>query len=291
MKGRRIIIATDLSDNAAPAARWGWQLSQRLGLEVTVVHVIDITLKSWKGTLSVLEDPELRLRAEARLRAWFEQHSGGQADEVVVAVGSTLQKLTDLSARHDAALLVIGMSGRGAWNKFVFGSTALRIVHAAPCPVAVVHPEHDVPSAPYNIAIGTDFSETSTPAIALGCELARVLSTHVDIVHASVLPSNTVILDTELPEELRSTAVVDWAERAMARFADDHADALEGVDYDCHVVVDSPVRGLLDFVDQHGIDLLALGHYGRSASAMTRRASVMIKAVQHMRCTTLIVPG
>ncbi|MBA2665129.1 MAG: universal stress protein [Bradymonadaceae bacterium] len=290
MKGSKLILATDLSENAGPAARWAEQFGQRMGLDVVVVHVLDITLRSWQGAYDVLEDNKLRDKALARLADWYEKHTGVAPAEVVLEVGSPLHRLSEVCKSQGAAMLVLSMSGKGAWNKFVFGSTALKLVHSPPCPVVIVHPEHSQVEASPALVVGTDFSKTSDPALSLAGAVARKLGGRIDIVHANVLPSSTLIFDTELPEELQHTAVVDWAEASMERFVQDHVEDLSGLAFDCHVITDYPVHGLLEFVEQNGIDMLFLGHYGKDAGTMSRLSSVMIKTVQQMRSTVVIVP-
>jgi nucleotide-binding universal stress UspA family protein len=291
MKGSKILVATDLSKNAAFAARWAVDASARLGLPVALVHVLDITVKSWKGEFDVLADPALRSRAVARLEQWFEEHTERKPDEVLLDVGSPADRIARMCKDHDPALLVLSISGKGAWNRFIFGSTALRLTHVTPCPLVLVHPEHErLPERP-RMAVGTDFTPPSDRAVAFAGDLARRLDAHVDLVHASALPTTTVILDTELPVELASTAVVHQAEEAMERFAQAHGEDLKGLHYASHVVTDHPARGLLEFVDQHGIDLLVLGHYRTETSALGRIGSVMVKTVQQSRTTVLIVPG
>ena len=53
-----------------------------------------------------------------------------------VVEGSAERKLVDAST--DAALVVVGSRGRGAFRAMVAGSTACALIHGAICPVAVV---------------------------------------------------------------------------------------------------------------------------------------------------------
>lgn len=291
MDGKKILVATDLSQNAAPAARWALDLSDRLGLPLALVHVLDITVKSWKGEFDVLADTALRERAIGRLRSWFEEQTGRRPDEVVLDVGSPTERILRACEVHEAAVLVLSMSGKGAWNKFIFGSTALKLTHEPPCPLVIVHPDRGRLEGDVRLAVGTDFEKQADKTVVFAGELARKLGAKVDLVHAHALPSTTVILDTELPTELRSTSVVHWAEQSMERFAEAHHEDLTGVEYACHTVTDHPVHGLLEFVDHHGVDVLVMGHYKRGTKPMQRMGSVMVKTVQQMRTTMIVVPA
>lgn len=296
MKGKKILVATDLSQNAAPAARWALDLSERLGLPLALVHVLDITVKSWKGEFDVLADQALRKRALGRLTSWFEDQTGRRPDEVILDVGSPAERILRACEEHEAAVLVLSMSGKGAWDRFIFGSTALKLTHDPPCPLVIVHPDHGRLGEEVRLAVGTDFEQQADKAVVFAGELARGLGAKVDLVHAHPLPSTTVILDTELPSELRSTSVVHWAKQAMERFAEAHTEDLSGVEFACHTITDHPVRGLLEFVDQQGVDILVMGHYKKGTKPIQpmgrqRMGSVMVKTAQQMRTTMIIVPA
>ena len=47
-----------------------------------------------------------------------------------------------LKAARDAALLVVGHRGRGAWRSALLGSVGLGVLLNAPCPVTVVRAPH-----------------------------------------------------------------------------------------------------------------------------------------------------
>src|SRR5690554_745874 len=291
MQGKRVVIGTDLSENAQPAARYGLKLARLLGLEVHVLHVLDVAFKSWKSAFEDVSGAQLRDKIDVRIHEWFEQATGESPDKVLVEVGSPTRSACEMCQTGDVAFLVIGMSGRGAWNKFIFGSTAMELVHTPPCPLILVHPERDNVESGMQIALGTDFSERSDRAMEVGMPLVKDLKSPLHLVHAHALPATTMIFETELPEELKSTAIVDWAEEAMSAYVKRHASLLEGVDYDANLITDSPVAGLRDFVESSNIDLVILGHYPADAGRLDRLSSVMVKWVQHMNCTTLIVPA
>ncbi|RVU48062.1 universal stress protein [Lujinxingia sediminis] len=291
MQGKRVVIGTDLSENAQPAARYALKLGRLLGLEVHVLHVLDVSLKSWKSAFEEVSGAQLRDKLDARIRDWFEEATGEAPDGVMLEVGSPMRSTCEMCQKGDVAFLVIGMSGRGAWNKFIFGSTAMELAHTPPCPLIIVHPERDRVEAGMEIALGTDFSERSDRAMEVGVALVNKLKSPMHLVHAHALSATTVILDSELPEALQSTAIVDWAEEAMASFMKRHDALLEGVDCDAHLLSQSPVAGLRDFVESANIDLVVVGHYPADAGRLDRLASVMVKWVQNMNCTTLIVPA
>jgi nucleotide-binding universal stress UspA family protein len=51
---------------------------------------------------------------------------------------SAARALHEAAEEHDAGLLVVGSTNRGAVGRVLMGSTAERLMHGAPCPIAIV---------------------------------------------------------------------------------------------------------------------------------------------------------
>jgi nucleotide-binding universal stress UspA family protein len=57
------------------------------------------------------------------------------AVDTVFATGKPYREILRVAEEQNADLLVIGIHGRGAIDRFLFGSTAQHLVRQAPCPV------------------------------------------------------------------------------------------------------------------------------------------------------------
>lgn len=289
MKGTKILLATDLSDNAIPAARWAHDFGRRTGLPVALIHVLDLSQGSHGEAYGVLEAPNLRQAVCDRMAHWYEHHTGARPNATLLEMGSPFLELSEAFRREDATVLVVSLSGKGAWDRLVFGSTALKLSQEPPGPLVIVHPDHATLGEELRMAMATDLTDNSLQAMRLAGEWSRHFGVRLDVVHASVLPSSSVITETELPEPLQSTHVIQWASDALDRLVHENAEALQGVTIGCHVLTDAPTRAVLEFVDRHKLDLLVLGQATKTG-LLSRFSSVAIKMVQNMRCTTVIVP-
>ena len=81
--------------------------------------------------------------------------------EVRVRAGIPAPVLAE--AAGDAALLVVGHRGRGLVGRAVLGSTALRVLSLAPCPVVVARPREAEANGP--VVVGIDRSVGSAAAL------------------------------------------------------------------------------------------------------------------------------
>ena len=63
---------------------------------------------------------------------------------ILVLTGSTKREIVEAAKALDVDLIVIATHGYTGWKHFAIGSTAERVVRAAPCPVLVVREkEHE----------------------------------------------------------------------------------------------------------------------------------------------------
>lgn len=288
MKGQRLIVATDLSENARPAARAGQAMAQVLGLEAVVCHVLDLNQRGSKDKIEVFQDEKLRQKAIDRVAQWYEEVTGKAPADVTIRIGDPAAQIRAIGQEDGTAAVVIAMSGRGAWSKLIFGSTAMKIVGRPTVPTAVIHPDVDHFRDDMTIAVGTDFSPASDGALRQACDIARLTNSTLQIVHVNVLPSTTVINEGDLPPGTQTTEVVEWAKTAMAEFLSRHEELLASVDVHTRVIADHPVAGLRNFVDAKGVDWVVLGD--RRPDRQRGASSVKGKWVQQMNCSTLVVP-
>jgi len=121
----------------------------------------------------------LRLDAERALRRIA---AGVDAETVAVpADGSPAHALHDLAEHEHASLLVIGSSRRGQLGRVLPGAVTDRLLHGAPCPVAVAPAGFTAGAAPR--VIGVAFTDTPDGRAALdaACTLAEQTGARVRV--------------------------------------------------------------------------------------------------------------
>src|SRR6185436_12526898 len=110
----------------------------------------------------------LRQDAEAALeRAKADIGETTRMRTLAIAEVSPAKGIQTVAAKEGASLIVIGSSGRGGTGRVLAGTTAERLLHGAPCPVAVAPAGYAATDhAIATIAVGYDGSPESEAALA-----------------------------------------------------------------------------------------------------------------------------
>lgn len=143
-----ILLATDGSASARAATREAIELARATGWPLHILTVWDLPTLAGYGYSPGAYIPV------GELREGEKQHAGEVVAKTVqmaadagVAVTSSLregyatEQICAAAEELDAALIVIGAHGWGAFKRLVFGSVSTGVLHHAPCPVLVVRAE------------------------------------------------------------------------------------------------------------------------------------------------------
>ena len=182
-----IVVGVDGSDTSLAAARWATVFAEKLGLPLQLVHsspapgpMPDIALDPTElAERHRAYRAELLSTAETALR----RHAPGV--ELTTLAKTEAPATGILEAAEHAALIVLGATGAGSVERWLLGSTALRVTHSARCPVAVWRGDTANPAPDDRpIVVGADGSPLSAAATRLAFEWARLLSVPVTAVRA-----------------------------------------------------------------------------------------------------------
>jgi nucleotide-binding universal stress UspA family protein len=128
---------------------------------------------------------------------------------VTPAVGSATRALHDLAEREHARLVAIGSSGRGRVGRVLPGAVTDRLLHGAPCPVAVAPVGFTFEDAAADLRlIGVAFTDTPDGHAALSTASMFAVHAHGFVrlltVAEPLHPTMTATLDAMALEDVRS---------------------------------------------------------------------------------------
>jgi nucleotide-binding universal stress UspA family protein len=220
----------------------------------------------------------LRMRREAR---------SSDVETRALPDTSPARALHELAEDEDADLIVVGSSGRGDVGRVLAGTTADRLLHGSPCPVAVVPDGFRLHAAPIrNVLAAFDGSEQAKDALHAAIALARMSSAGVrllQVVERTCLDSLALTVGAAYlvpPEELSrqarreldaQLARIDGGDRVQAEVV--HGDA-----------VDELVRR------SENADLLVTGSRGYGPHRAVLLGSVSRRLVREAACPVLVLP-
>lgn len=250
----RILVGIDGSPESLEAA---WQAAI-LGRPEAELHL----LASWQVAPPVItpmsagppvldgDEVAMRAAADAALAAAGAQFPSARP-HLVRGVAS--QALLDVAREQQATLVAVGSHGRGRVEGIVFGSTATRIVHEAPCSVLVARGGRS--RYPQRIAVGVDGSPASALAFAAAEDLAARFDAEIVV----------VVAEGEHPVDLAGVSLV--------------------VGDSFRVTPADPVRALTAAAAD--ADLLVVG--SRGLHGVRAVGSVSERVAHRAACSTLIV--
>jgi nucleotide-binding universal stress UspA family protein len=166
-----IIVGVDGTERSADAVHFATRLARRARAELLLACAYPYDDAA--AHMDSQRRHELRQEAQALLDAatLLVAHAAPVATRTI-ADRSPARALHTLAVHERASLLVIGSSHRGAVGRVFAGTTAERLLHGAPCPVAVV-PHGALPRSLHVIAVGWDGSPESGAAIVGAAAIAR----------------------------------------------------------------------------------------------------------------------
>jgi nucleotide-binding universal stress UspA family protein len=171
---RRILLATDGSEDARLAARAAASLSGKAGAELHVVHV-------WQSVPHPVIDRDYYEEGARKILEAETSLVSGTVTGAHLAEGAPVDEILDLAAKIPVDLVVVGSRGNGPIGRLVLGSVSEAVVHHATCPVLVVRGEA---WPPWRVVIGDDGSRAAKKAGELALRIASLYGAGSTLVRA-----------------------------------------------------------------------------------------------------------
>ena len=143
---RSVLCAVDFSQDSVRALGYAASIAGHAAGQLTLLHVVEpmpLAYDPKAGTGFDVERYERGLAesALAQLQKFApEGAEPGSEVEVIVSRGKAYQEILRVATERQADLIVLGVHGRHALDRLVFGSTAEHLVRRSTCPVLAVPP-------------------------------------------------------------------------------------------------------------------------------------------------------
>jgi nucleotide-binding universal stress UspA family protein len=285
---KRILVATDFSEQAGQALDAALALASRSGAELHLIHALEVALPLFEPYAVVIPADWI---GEARRLA---QEKLAKAHETVRARGlKGTTHLGDVPAAHavaerareiEADLVAMGTHGHTGLKHMLLGSVAERTVEYAPCSVWTVKGGRAA-AEPRAIVVGTDFSAASGEALATAGAWARSFGARLHLVHALQLPIPLIApYEVAIPE-----GVIEGARREALRQLDAAGRALTGIEVTTELAGAPAHAALADAAERLGAQLIVTGSRGHTGLKHMLLGSVAERTLRYAPCSVLTV--
>ena len=141
---RSVLCAVDFSQDSARAFEYAASLARHGAGRLTLLHVVEpmpVGYDPMVGPPFDIAGYEFRMEESGRAQLQKlapDSATAGCEVETLLARGKAYKEILRVAAERQADLIVLGVHGRNALDRLVFGSTTEHIIRRARCPVLAV---------------------------------------------------------------------------------------------------------------------------------------------------------
>jgi nucleotide-binding universal stress UspA family protein len=279
-----VIFATDFSPASQNAGLFASAFSRHFGASLVVAHGFVLTQAALDLETEKPGSSQLRTDLNRDLLRTAQALAGGpRTAEIALLEGDTRQVIPAMAQRRSPALVAMGTHGRGAIDRFVFGSTAEGILRRLSEPALTVGPSVKLlnPGALKieRILYATDCSIKAAYEAPFAIALADAFGADLDVLNV-VQPN-----ELDQPDEFHRVRQGSYPafEAIMPQYAG------QACVPQLFVRTGKPYKEILKHIDERKIDLLVLG-FGRNAHpGMHGRTSGAFLVILEAQCPVITV--
>jgi nucleotide-binding universal stress UspA family protein len=284
----KIIVGVDESPGSSDAIALASSLAGITGSELVLVNVFPYDLHPSRAANRAFEE---YLRGDSQELLERLRSSLGDAPVEVRAIPnvSPAHGLHELAEMENAGLVVVGSTHTGRAGRVLPGSTAERLLHGSPCPVAVAPKGYAQRSSDELAVIGCGYDASLSAAHALETahRLAAATGAHLRVIRAfaplayETPPGSAAIGGMASYNDTLHERATKELESAIATI-----DAEPGVE--AEFTVGDPGQILAEASQQ--LDLLLVGSRGYGPMHAVMVGGVAGRLVREAACPVIVVP-
>jgi len=266
---KRIIVPIDFSEHSEYALEAAANLAKKYGSELFVLHMLELSnaILTTAGNAINEEAVFYYKLAEQRFEEFLKKDFlEGVKVTPIVKHFKVFSEVNEVANEHQANLIVMGSHGASGVKEVLVGSNTEKVVRHAEVPVLVI--KHNPILLDFeNGVFASDFSdEAITPYLKAKVTFKKLGAT-MHLVYVNSPDGN-----------FRSSTEIDKRVSLFLKKADGSLDNLSNV----HVVSDYSIeKGILNFANNIGADLIAVATHGRKGLAHFFEGSISEDLANH----------
>lgn len=289
-----ILVPLDGSELAEGAIAYAVALAKALG-----EHVVLMT--AWEGTESELgaNFPAMALEIEQKASSYYNTYlegirarvGTGIVTETKVVAGDAAEQILQVADDLKARLLVIATHGRSGIGRWLYGSTAGRLLRASKVPIVAVGPhaleKSTAEVSMSHVMVPLDGSPLSEAALPVARTLAAALKGRLTLVRAVRWAVQTY--PYSLPDAYIPQVDEELEAGAKAYLREQEAQVTE-VPVDAFVVRGAIADGLIDLIEKQAVDLVVMTTHARGGFLRAALGSTADRMLQGPAPVLLVRP-
>ena len=284
---KRILVATDFSEQAGRALDAALALAERTKAEVHLIHALEVALPLFEPYAVVLPADwigEARRLAQQKLeQAQATVKARGLGGSIHLGDVPAAHAIADRARSLGADLVVMGTHGHTGLKHVLLGIVAERTVEYAPCAVWTVKGSGG--ARPKTVVVGTDFSEGGAEAVQVAADWARGFGARLHLVHALQIPMPLIApYEVAIPE-----GIIEGARREAQRQLEQAAKAVTGVQVTTELASTPAHAALVDAATRLPAELIVTGSRGLTGVKHALLGSVAERTLRYAPCSVLTV--
>jgi nucleotide-binding universal stress UspA family protein len=289
-----ILVPLDGSELAEGALAYAIALAKALGERI-------VLMTAWEGTEGGLgaSFPSLAMEVEQKASAYYATYLDGirarigsaAAVETKVVAGDAAAEILATADALQARLIVIATHGRSGVGRWLYGSTAARLLRSSSVPIVAVGPHalerSNADVSIQHILVPLDGSALAEEALPAAQSLAAALKGRITLARAvgwAVQTYPYALPDAYVPQ------VDQELETGAKTYLREQEAKVTVVPVDAFVVRGSAADGLLDVVEKKQVDLVVMTTHARTGLARAAMGSTADRMLQAPVPVLLIRP-
>ena len=266
---KKIIVPIDFSQHSDYALETAATLAKKNDAEIIALHMLEMSdvMLTRGETQTSMETVFFLKLAEKKFGEFLQKdYLTGVNVTPMVKHFKVFSEVSDVAKDQNADLIIMGSHGTSGLKEFFIGSNTEKVVRHSDIPVLVVK-HHPIVSDFNSIVFASDFSEDSVRPYINAKNMFKSLGAKMKLIYVN-LPS----------ESFKSTPEMENTVVEFLKIADGNLDALDQVTYVNDYSVE---KGILNFANIIGADLIAIATHGRKGIAHFFEGSISEDLANH----------
>jgi nucleotide-binding universal stress UspA family protein len=281
---KKILWATDFSDEAHEAYSFADAFAKTFGAEIFGLHVIPgFSPEHYQSAIVVIDELKKRMdhmRSVADEKFKSFQKAQDVTFEYQVKDGNAAKIIVETAEELEVDLIVIGRKGLSAVERLFIGNVANQVLRNSTIPILVTKKE----SGKLNlkkILVPTDFSEQEEVERDYAWEIAKGFDADITLLHILELH------DYEFPPRVLEEMLDSVLKKLKQRKRREKEDIK--ITEDVTRAIDAPV-GIVDYVETNKIDLIVISTCAQSKLERFLLGSTTEKIISHSPIPIFAIP-